>query len=117
MPSSDRINGISNATIWYSARIPPMKGNLLFADQDDKSVIIGKKPITAKTAIKPRSTSATTQPGATGIKATNAAAAPINISGDATKISLSAFAGMIISFEINLRPSPMSCKIPSTFPQ
>ena len=58
-----------------------MNGNLLLADHADKIVIIGKKPITANTASKPTSTSATTQPGATGISATNAAAAPINRTG------------------------------------
>ena len=73
--------------------------------------------MTANTAIKPKSTSATTQPGATGINATNAAAAATNITGAAQKIGLSAFAGIIISLEINFRPSPINCKIPSSFPQ
>ena len=71
--------------------MPPMNGNLLFADQAERIVIIGKNPITANTAIKPISTSATTQPGATGISATNAAAAPTKITGAAQKMGLSAF--------------------------
>ena len=94
-----------------------MNGNLLLADHADKIVIIGKKPITANTASKPTSTSATTQPGATGISATNAAAVPINRTGAAQKIGLSAFAGIIISFEISFKPSPINCRIPSTLPQ
>ena len=94
-----------------------MNGNLLFADHADKIVIIGKNPITANTPSRPRSTSATTQPGATGIRATNAAAAATKITGAAQKIGLSALAGMIISFEISFKPSPINCKIPSIFPQ
>jgi len=54
--------------------MPPINGYLLLADQADKTVIIGKNPITANTANNPKSMSATTQPGATGIRATNAAA-------------------------------------------
>src|SRR3989338_1289697 len=68
-------------------------------------------------ASKPTSTSATTHPGATGINATNAAAVATNIIGAAQKIGLSALAGIIISFEISLSPSPINCNIPSTFPQ
>ena len=81
---------------------------MLFADHDARTVMIGKNPITAKTAIKPRSISATTQPGATGINATKAAAAPTNISGDRIKMGLSAFAGMIISFVTSFIPSAIS---------
>src|SRR5574341_1342730 len=90
-----------------------MNGNLLFADQDESIVIIGKKPITAKTANSPTFRSATTHPGATGIKEIKAAAVPTNNSGAIQKIGLSAFAGMIISFDISFSPSPISCRIPS----
>ena len=94
-----------------------MKGNLLLADHAERIVIIGKNPITAKTASKPTSKSATTHPGATGIKATNAAAVATNNTGAAQNSGLSALAGIIISFEINLSPSPINCNMPSTFPQ
>ena len=94
-----------------------MKGNLLFAAHETITVIIGKKPITANTAIKPRSKSATTHPGATGIKATNAAAVATNKTGAAQNNGLSAFAGIIISLEISFNPSPINCNIPSNFPQ
>ena len=95
-----------------------MNGYLLLADQADKIVIMGKNPITAKTAIKPTSKSATTQPpGATGINETNAAAVPTNRIGATQNSGLSALAGMIISFEINLRPSAANCNRPSIFPQ
>ena len=94
-----------------------MKGNLEFADHADNIVMIGKNPITANTASNPTSKSATTHPGATGINATNAAAVPINKRGAAQNIGLSAFAGIIISFETNFNPSPINCKIPSIFPQ
>ena len=78
-----------------------MNGNLLLEDHPAKMVIIGKNPITANTANKPKSMSATTQPGATGIRATNAAAVAANRTGAAQKSGLSAFAGIIISLEIN----------------
>ena len=94
-----------------------MNGNLLLEDHADKMVIIGKNPITANTANKPKSISATTQPGATGISATKAPAVAANKTGAAQKIGLSAFAGIIISFEINFNPSAISCRMPSTFPQ
>jgi hypothetical protein len=94
-----------------------MNGNLLFADHAERIVMIGKNPITANTPSNPRSTSATTQPGATGINATNDAAAATKSTGAAQKIGLSAFAGMIISFEINFSQSPINCNIPSNFPQ
>jgi len=94
-----------------------MNGNLLLADQAERIVIIGKNPITANTAISPTSTSATTHPGVTGINATNAAAVATNKTGAAQKMGLSAFAGIIISFETNFKPSPINCKIPSIFPQ
>ena len=95
-----------------------MNGYLLLADQADRIVIIGKNPITANTANKPTSRSATTQPpGATGISETNAAAVPTNRIGATQNSGLSAFAGMIISFEINLSPSAASCNNPSIFPQ
>ena len=97
--------------------MPPMNGNLLFADHADRTVIIGKKPIMANTASNPTSKSAITHPGATGIKETNAAAVATNKTGAAQKIGLSALAGMIISLEISFRPSAINCKIPSTFPQ
>ena len=77
-----------------------MNGNLLFADHADRIVTIGKNPITANTPNSPNSTSATTHPGATGMNATNAAAVATNSTGAAQKIGLSAFAGIIISFEI-----------------
>ena len=51
-----------------------MNGYLLFADHAERIVMIGKNPITANTPSNPKSISATTQPGATGINATNAAA-------------------------------------------
>ena len=94
-----------------------MNGYLLFADHAERIVMIGKNPITAKNASKPKSISATTQPGATGINATNAAAVATKSTGAAQKIGLSALAGIIISLEINFSPSPINCKIPSTFPQ
>ena len=94
-----------------------MNGNLLFADQDESRVIIGKNPITAKTANNPTSRSATTHPGATGINEIKAAAVPTNKSGASQKIGLSAFAGMMISFYISFSPSPISCSIPSILPQ
>ena len=98
--------------------MPPMNGYLLLADQAERTVIIGKNPITANTASSPTSKSATTHPpGATGINETNAAAVATNKTGATQKIGLSAFAGIIISFEINFKPSPASCKIPSIFPQ
>lgn len=84
-----------------------MNGNLLFEDHAERMVMIGKNPIIAKTASRPTSTSATTHPGATGINATNAAAVATNITGAAQKIGLSAFAGIIISFEIHFSPSPL----------
>ena len=46
--------------------MPPINGNLLLADHADTMVIIGKNPITANTANRPKSMSATTHPGATG---------------------------------------------------
>ena len=95
-----------------------MNGNLLLADHAERIVMIGKNPITANTASRPTSKSATTHPpGATGINATNAAAVPTNKTGAAQNNGLSAFAGMMISFEINFKPSPASCKRPSIFPQ
>ena len=94
-----------------------MNGNLLLADHADTIVIIGKNPITAKTANRPKSMSATTHPGATGISATNAPAVAAKSTGAAQKRGLSAFAGIIISLEINFKPSAVSCRIPSTFPQ
>ena len=98
--------------------MPPMNGYLLFADHAERTVIIGKNPITAKTASNPTSKSATTHPpGAPGLNETNAAAVATNRTGAAQKIGLSAFAGMIISFEINFKPSPASCSIPSIFQQ
>jgi len=87
-----------------------MNGNLLFADHAERIVMIGKNPITANTASNPKSTSATTQPGATGISATNAAAAATNSTGAAQKIGLSAFAGIIISLEINFNHHPLIVK-------
>ena len=94
-----------------------MNGNLLLADHADTIVIIGKNPITAKTANRPKSMSATTHPGATGISATNAPAVAAKSTGAAQKRGLSAFAGIIISLESYFRPSPTSCRRPSTFPQ
>ena len=90
---------------------------MLFADHDESTVIIGKNPIVAKTANNPTFGFAATQPGATGIRDANAAAVPTESNGATQKIGLSAFAGMIISFQINFNPSPISCKIPSIFPQ
>jgi len=81
--------------------MPPINGNLLLEDHPAKMVIIGKNPITANTANKPKSMSATTQPGATGIRAINAAEVAANRTGAAQKSGLSAFAGIIISLEIN----------------
>ena len=93
-----------------------MNGYLLLEDQADNTVMIGKNPITANTAINPTSKSATTHgilsnsspPGATGIKATNAAAAPTNNNGATQKIGLSALSGIIISFETNFIPSAIN---------
>ena len=97
--------------------MPPINGNLLLEAHPAKMVIIGKNPITANTANKPKSMSATTHPGATGIRATNAPAVAANRTGAAQKSGLSAFAGIIISLEINYKPSAINCRIPSTFPQ
>ena len=95
-----------------------MKGNLLLADHAERIVMIGKNPITAKTASRPTSRSAITHPpGATGISATKAAAVPTNKTGAAQNNGLSAFAGMMISFEISFKPSPANCKRPSILPQ
>ena len=55
--------------------------------------------------------------GIGGINATNAPAVAANRTGAAQKSGLSAFAGIIISLEINFKPSAISCRIPSTFPQ
>ena len=54
-----------------------MNGNLLFADHADKIVIIGKNPITANAAIKLIHICDPTR--ATGINATDTAAAPTKI--------------------------------------
>ncbi len=117
-PKTDKISGISNETIWCSARIPPMNGNLLFADHADNTVMTGKNPIIAKTANSPTSASATTHPPrAAGIRETNAAAVPTNNTGAAQKIGLSALAGIMISLDNSLIPSLINCKIPSIFPQ
>ena len=116
-PSSESIRGISKETIWKRALMPPMNGYFELADHADRMVIIGKNPIMAKTASSPMSMSATTQPGATGIRETNAAAVATNRTGAAQKSGLSAFAGIIISFEMSLSPSPISWRIPSTLPQ
>ena len=84
-PNKDKINGISNETIWNKALIPPMNGYLLFADHAERIVMIGKNPITANTPSNPKSISATTQPGTTGINATNAAAVATKSTGAAQK--------------------------------
>ena len=87
--------------------MPPINGNLLLEAHPAKMVIIGKNPITANTANKPKSMSATTHPGATGIRATNAPAVAANRTGTAQKSGLSAFAGIIISLEINFNHHPL----------
>ncbi len=47
----------------------------------------------------------------------NAAAVPTNNTGAAQNNGLSAFAGIIISFEISFKPSPANWSKPSIFPQ
>src|ERR1044072_4409110 len=93
-----------------------MYGYLLLIVQENKNAINGKKPSIAKTAINPTSTSATTQPGATGINATTAAAVATNIIGANQNIGLSAPEGTIISLVSSLSPSASNWKIPSTLP-
>src|SRR5689334_23385945 len=66
MPRRESMSGISNEIIWWSALIPPINGHLLFADHDERTVIMGKNPIVAKTANNPTPGFDTTQPGATG---------------------------------------------------
>jgi hypothetical protein len=94
-----------------------MNGNLLFADHAERIVTIGKNPITANTASNPISTSATTQPGATGINATNAAADATKRTGAAQKIGLSAFAGIIILLKLILDHHPLIVKFLQIFQQ
>jgi hypothetical protein len=79
--NADKKNGISKAIIWWRALSPPMKGYLLLLAHENNNAINGKKPSIAKTAINPTSTSATTQPGATGINATSSAAVSTKIIG------------------------------------
>src|SRR5437879_7563036 len=101
IPRRESMSGISNEIIWCSALIPPINGHLLFADHDESTVIIGKNPIVAKTANNPTLGFAATHPGATGISDVNAAAVPTKSNGANQKIGLSAFAGIIISFDIS----------------
>src|SRR5918998_1574776 len=72
------------------------------------NAISGKNPRMANTATIPTSRSATTQPGAAGIKAVTAAAVATKAIGAAQKIGLSAPEGTIISFETNFSPSASS---------
>ncbi len=78
---ADKKNGISKAIIWWRALNPPMNGYLLLLAHENNNAINGKKPNIAKAAINPTSTSATTQPGATGINATTAAEVATNSIG------------------------------------
>ena len=89
-----------------------MNGYLLLLAQEKSRAISGKKPRIAKTASRPTSMSATTHPGAAGIRAMTAAAVATNAMGAAQKIVLSAPEGIIISLDISLRPSAISCSIP-----
>src|SRR5215207_4275202 len=66
---AERINGISKAISWCNARSPPMNGYLLLLAHENNSAISGKNPRIANTATIPTSRSATTQPGAAGIRA------------------------------------------------
>ena len=113
---ADKKNGISKAIIWWRALNPPMNGYLLLLAHENNNAINGKNPSIAKAAINPTSTSATTQPDATGINATTAAAVATNIIGANQNIGLSAPEGTIISFVISFRPSASNWKIPSTLP-
>ena len=92
-----------------------MNGYLLLLAHENNNAINGKKPSIAKTAINPTSTSATTQPGATGINATTAAAVATNNIGANQNMGLSAPEGLIISFVRSFSPSANNWKIPSTF--
>ena len=96
--SADRINGISKAMSWCSARSPPMKGYLLLLAHEKSTSINGKNPKIAKATIRPTSILETTQPGATGMRQTTAAAAATNAIGAAQNIGLSPPPGIIISF-------------------
>src|SRR6476469_8772617 len=93
-----------------------MNGYLLLLAHENNNAINGKKPRIANTARRPTLILATTHPGATGINAVTAAAAATNATGEAQKIGLSDPEGIIISFEINFKPSAANCKIPSTLP-
>src|SRR5437867_7221622 len=114
--SADRMNGISNAIIWCSARRPPMNGYLLLLAQENSRAISGKNPSIAKTASRPTSVSATTYPGAAGMRATTAAAVETNMIGAAQNMGLSAPEGTIISLAISLRPSAINWNMPSILP-
>ena len=85
-----------------------MNGYLLLLAQENNNANNGKNPKNAKTAIRPTFTLATTHPGATGINATTAADVATNATGVAQKIGLSAPDGMMISLEINFRPSAIN---------
>src|ERR687894_1395445 len=93
-----------------------MNGYLLLLAQENNNAISGKNPRMANTATIPTSRSATTQPGAAGIKAVTAAAVATKAIGAAQKIGLSAPEGTIISFDTNFSPSASSCNTPSTLP-
>ena len=85
-----------------------MNGYLLLLAQENKSAMSGKNPRIAKTANKPTSRSATTQPGATGMSVTTAAETETKAIDAAQNIGLSAPDGTIISFAISFRPSAIS---------
>jgi hypothetical protein len=115
--NAERIKGISNAISWCNALNPPMNGYLLLLAHENKSSIRGKNPKIAKIAITPTFKSATTQPGATGIRAVTAAADATKAIGAAQKIGLSAPDGIMISFDTSFKPSASNCRIPSILPQ
>ena len=93
-----------------------MNGYLLLLAHENKSAISGKNPRNANIAIIPTSRSATTHPGAAGINDTTAADVTTKAIGAVQNISLSAPDGTIISFEINFKPSAISCNMPSILP-
>src|SRR6266568_5785295 len=114
--SAERMKGISKAIIWCNARNPPMNGYLLLLAHENSRAINGKNPSIANTAISPTFVFETTQPGATGINATTAAAVATNAIGAAQNIGLSAPDGIRISLEMTFKPSAASWSIPSLTP-
>ncbi len=93
-----------------------MNGYLLLLAHENSKAISGKNPSIANTATSPTLVFETTQPGATGINATTAAAVATNAMGAAQNIGLSAPDGIMISLEITFKPSAANWSIPSPTP-